>query len=334
MSDIRQIFSLPKGAFLFAIGGVILALLLLAPLALFVGPTAAQAAYLGALLFLGPSRHLPGTWVLGAAAWAMGISILGYLIGPLGLGPLTLALIVVSLGQGLFRLDSVAALTRSPVNLVVYAGLADSRPEVPLWHVVLGTLVGVAIVLGAGRILEAHSKPIITAAPAPMTIRYRLRYGTMLAAGGAAILLISELVHFPYAPWALLSFCLILAVDEHDRSRLAGNRVLGTVAGVLLATAATLVPQPGPMILAVLSALACVAYLRVGKYGPFMMFLTPTIILTTSSDQPGYVLGIERIAAIAASAIIALACTWVAGMLDRRRHLGPRATRELVTGED
>lgn len=145
----------------------------------------------------------------------------------------------------------------------------------------------------------------------------------MLAVGAAIIVLIAHWLDFPFANWALLSFCLIMAVGADHRRRRAGERMLGTVIGVVLATLVALLPDPLPLIVVGLSAFLCVAYLHVGNYTLFVSLLTPAILLTMPTQLPLLETGIERVEAVVGAIIIALMVSVAAGVLSRQRSSSP-----------
>ncbi|WP_183086110.1 FUSC family protein [Mycetocola tolaasinivorans] len=279
----------------------------------FVGPNSAQAAYLSMMLLLSPVRALPVRWRIGAAVWAVAIALLGFSLGIAAPELLPICLLLVCLVQGFFRLGSVASMTRSPVNLLVFAGL--SHTEVATWHVFVGAVVGAGFLLLFSFFLPGGSSAPL--APAPL--RARLSSGVMLASGALLILWISSAIDYPYVSWVLLSYCMILAVDTGHVVERARSRILGTVAGAIAATLITLAPQPVPIIAAVIAVVLCVAYARSGNYAMFVTFLTPAVLLTTSSEKPAYIVGIGRIEAVLAAAIIALAVTFITHQLAHTR---------------
>ncbi|MBN8204769.1 FUSC family protein [Microbacterium esteraromaticum] len=270
----------------------------------------ASAAYLTMMLLLSPARSgSRGVRVL-AAAWAVLIAVVGHLIGSLGLWATLVALVVVCLAQALYRIGDVAVVTRSPVNLVVFAGLAGTGTT--LGEVAIGASIGAALML-----LAALLVPTRPASAQPVPAAERLVDGVVLAVGAVTTVLVSTWLDFAYVNWALLSFCMIVAVGGPHRGGRARDRVIGTLIGTVAGTLASLLPSPLPLIIAVVAVLLCVTYQLVGDYTMFVVFLTPAVLLLSSTDQSALALGLGRIEAVLGSAIVAVWCTWLAHRLSR-----------------
>lgn len=281
------------------------------------GAAVAHAFYVTLMLLQSPARALRGNTRILAAGWAVVVSVTGFLIAPYGLWPMLIGLTAVALVQGFFRFGEIVSMTRAPANFVVFAGLSGTGMGVA--DVVLGSVLGALFILVLARFLFSGEKP-----PPPSSSAWdRLRYGSMLAVGSVIIVLIAHWLDFPFANWALLSFCLLLAVGADHRRRRAGERMLGTVIGVVIATVAALLPDPLPLIVVGLSAFLCVAYLRIGNYTLFVSFLTPAILLTMPTQLPLLETGIERVEAVVGAIVIALMVSVAAGVLSRQRSSSP-----------
>ncbi|MFF8187991.1 FUSC family protein [Microbacterium sp. NPDC016588] len=306
--------SLPRRTMAYAAVLVTAAAVVLGASRVLIGAEAAHAGYLAVMFLLSPARALDARVRYAAAGWAVVVAMAGYAIGSLGIVPLLIGLVVVCLVQSLFRAGEVASMTRSPVNFVAFAAVAQTGA--PWWHVLLGSLVGAGFMLALARVLPDKERSPLPPVP-PLR---RLRYGILVAVGSIVIVLGARWLDFPYVGWTLLSFCMILAVGFDDRRSRARDRVLGTIAGAVAATLLSLAPAPVPLICAIVSTLLCVAYLRAGNYMMFVAFLTPAILLSSSSDAGAFSLGIGRVEAVIASAIVALACTAAAAGMDAIAH--------------
>lgn len=285
--------------------------IVLAPIALLIGPNTAQSAFITIMLLLSPLRAAQASARGAAAALAVIVALGGFLLGPLGIGAVLAGLVVVSLAQAFFRLGDVATMTRAPVNLLAFAGLAATGAE--LWQVALGTLIGAAFTLGFARLLPPSETP-----PATGTVTDRLLDGVVLAVGAVIIVGAGELLAFPFTGWALLSLAMIMTVGADARTARSVNRVAGTIVGAVLATAVSFAPAPWPLIVAVLCGLLSVAYLRQGSYAVFVTFLTPAVLLTSSSELTAVQLGLARLEAVLGAAALAMVLTTLVGVVRRR----------------
>ncbi|GAA1578632.1 FUSC family protein [Leucobacter aridicollis] len=314
-------FSVPMRSLGFAVAVVAVAVLVLGASRLWIGPNTAQAGFLTMLLLLGVARVPSWTSRLVAAAWSLAVAGLGFVVGSLGLWATLAAVVAVSLVQGLLKIGEVAILTRSPVNLLAFATLSQGTAEA--WHVILGALIGAGLVLGAAAFAPIRNRE----QPRAASLRDRLDYGIATAIGAALIVLFAELTGFDYAGWMMLSFCVILAVSFDAQFARAADRVAGSLAGVAATVAFGMLPAPIPVIAAVLCLVASVAYIQAGKYRQFVLFLTPGILLSTSSELPLWMLGVYRIEAVLIAAAFAVLCS--AGLqLQRRRRAGTRTQPE------
>ncbi len=287
-------------AAVFLVAGVII----LGGLNTFVGPHTAQAGYITILFLLTPSRTFSMKWRLAAAAWVIGVSISGFLIGSVGIWATLIGLVIVCLVQSIFKLGEVAALSRSPVNFVVFAGLGEIG-DVQLWQVALGAVVGAAVTILVGRLAPAKTNPI----QQPTTPRQRLRYGLMIATGAVIIVILGQSLDPQYTSWTLLAFCMILAVGFDSRVQRARDRLLGAIAGAIGASIVMFLPSPIPLIITAVCALLAIAYINMGSYGMFIAFLTPSILLLATPDLPTYVLAERFVTITIFAAGLALICS-------------------------
>lgn len=322
-------FALPWRSVLFAVAAVAAAALVLGASRVWIGPNTTHAGFLTMLLLLGIARVPSWRSRLVAAAWAFAVAMLGFFVGPLGLWATLVAVVAVSLVQGLLKLGEIAILTRSPVNLLAFAAVGEGGGE--LWQVLLGTVIGTGLVLAAAAFAPIKTREVNQAA----SVRDRLDYGVATAVGAVLIVLFAELTGFGYAGWMMLSFCVILAVSFDAQFARAADRVAGSLAGVAATVLFALLPAPIPVVAAVFCLVASVAYIQAGKYRQFVLFLTPGILLSTSSELPVWVLGIYRIEAVFVAALFAVLCSFGLQLLQRRRlrAVGAAAPHEDQRGE-
>ncbi|GAC56017.1 hypothetical protein GOHSU_02_01630 [Gordonia hirsuta DSM 44140 = NBRC 16056] len=306
--------ALPKQTIVYALILLVASALVLGGTRYWIGPNTAQSGYLAILLLLSPARAFPLKWRIGAGVWTVAVAMAGYAAGTAGqLWVVLVGLAAVSLVQGLFGIGHVAAMTRSPVNFVAFSTLAASGAQ---WgSVVVGSILGVALITLMTVLFPAKDVDTDVAehrAPAPaVPLDRRMDSGVLVGIGAIIIVLIGELTDYSYSSWALLSYCLIVAVGFDDRFTRAFDRLGGTVLGAAIAVAVSFAPAPWPYVVAGISMLLCIAYLRNNNYAMFVAFLTPAILLTTSTDEPAFSLGLGRIGAVALAAALALVLGWL-----------------------
>lgn len=311
-------WKLTPQAIAFAVLLVAVAAIVLGLSRVLIGPNTATSGYLTILFLLSIVRGQSWRSRAIAVAWSLAVALLGFAAGSMGMLAIMVALVIVSMVQGFTMLGETAMLTRSPVNLLAFATLAQAGAEV--WHVTLGSLIGAGVVLGFAalarqRVVEhKHSVPT----------RERLAYGFATAIGSLVIVLGAKALHFPYVGWALLSFCILLSVSADQRTSRGYLRIFGSVGGAMLAVGLALFPAPVPMIAALVCLVLCVAYINSGNYALFVLFLTPAILLTTASEESLFRLGMYRLEATLAATLLALAsAALIETVLRRRRPLGP-----------
>lgn len=141
----RFTFALSASAITYSLTLVGAVVLILGAAWMLIGPATAHAGYLAIMFLLSPARA-PGLRMRAAVAgWAVLVATLGFMVGPLGLWPTLIVLVVICVIQGLFTVGEVASLTRSPVNFIAFAGLSHAEAE--LWQVILGSVIGAVFVV-------------------------------------------------------------------------------------------------------------------------------------------------------------------------------------------
>lgn len=318
-----RVFSVSPKVLFFALIVSVLVIVVFGTTGALIGPTSASAGYLTLLFLMGAMRIADPRKRIYAALWALAVSVIGYCVGSLGLTAILIALVFVSLVQGLLRFGEIAVLTRSPVNLIAFTtfGQAGAAP-VPLLS---GVVIGCVFVLLIAQLVPARGRDPETT----LDLKSRLSHGITTALGSVLIVWVSESLGFSYTSWALLSFCMILTVGSDQRTTRAWHRVIASVGGTIAAALISLLAAPWPLVVAAVCGILCVAYLRSGKYALFVLFLTPAVLLTTSSELAMWKLGLYRIEAVLFAAAVALACNFLERLISARLHRG-----EVAAGDD
>ena len=299
-------FRLTKAAILGVVALAIAAIVVLGLLNVVIGPNTARAGYLAMLFLLSPVRTFVLKTRVLSACWAVVVAVAGFLIGGLGFWPMLIGVMLVCIVQGMFRIGEIASLSRSPVNFVVFAGIGATG-SMELWHVIVGSIAGASVMLLVGWLNPQKSGKL----EQPTSTHQRLWYGFMFASGSVLILLLGQLVGKTFTEWTLLTFCMILSVGFDNRVSRVHQRMFGTIAGALFAALMMFAPEPAQTAAAAICGILGLAYINMGNYALFVAFLTPAILLTSSSELPGYVLAGERVIAGLVAAGIALAVSWI-----------------------
>ncbi|NLB47424.1 MAG: FUSC family protein [Microbacteriaceae bacterium] len=317
LTNLRSSVALHPRPVLFAVLLVAVAAGVLGLSQALIGPNTATSGYLTLLFLLSIIRANDIRARIFSVCWSIAVALLGFAVGSLGLWVTIVALIVVSLVQGFISVGESMLLTRSPVNLLAFASLSQAGAEV--WHVVLGSFIGGAVVLVFAAIM--HRRDVHAHVSVPT--RDRLTYGIAAALGAVVIVLVAEAVGFPYVEWTLLSFTILLSVGAHERASRTVLRIGGSVAGALIAVPLASLPAPFPMVCAIVLLVFCVAYINEGNYGMFVVCLTPAVLLTTASEYSQVMLGVFRLESVLFATVVALACgaavSLVTTRLEKRR---------------
>ena len=300
-----QAFGVSRKAVMTAAGLVLTAVIVIGSIALVGGPHFANAAYLGMMFLVPAIRRLPRRQQLLAALWASGISFLGVQMAGSDRWLILLVLIGVCLAQGVFWTGSVAVISGSPVNFVVFSGF---DPGSSPWQAAVGTGLGSLLVVVAAYI--ARLTPTHRALPA----RHIFEYGVLLALGCVMIVGFMDWFDLPRVTWALLAFCLIFVPDPHEHPGQISERILGTAIGAAAVTAlASFLPTPLVVVLLLVCAILTLAYLEEDKRLLYISLLTPTVILMASLTGSSRVvdLGAQRVIAVLIAGAVAVVLYFV-----------------------
>lgn len=277
---------------------LLVSIVLLVPLAiayLLAGIPAALALGMGYVALVKPaltqrSHHALGLAVPAALAAGVAVALRGQPFAAAGFVALCCLMVAPAnqLGDGL-----MAGLPTAAAVLVAVPG--DFTPSWTAAGVLLG---GAVVVLIATRIPR-------TMRPADVEPVRAWRHAIVMAVavGVVTYLVLALDVHHGY--WVALTLTVVLRpFDDQTRSR-AGQRVLGTFAGVVLAV---LIAAVLPLWAIAVALVACLvlmtAYSTIGDYTRQVIFLTPTVVLLGSAGDPGLIAA-ERALATITGAILA-----------------------------
>jgi len=305
-------FRLAPRQLLFAAILVAVAAVVLGGSQFLIGPNTAASGYLTMLFLVSVVRAHSWRVRLLSAALSTVVAVLGFVVGGLGLWATLVALVIVSLLQAFVTIGEASLLTRSPVNLLAFASLSGGGAEI--WQVLLGSLIGAGVILAFAALANTREHRIAPSA----SLAERFAYGMATAAGSLVIVAGATLIDFPYVGWVLLSFSIMLSLDPDARASRGYLRVAGSAIGALLSVFIAMLPAPTPIIGALICLVMCVAYINSGNYALFILFLTPAVLLTTSSEHPLWLLGAYRVEAVLLAAVIAFVCSAAIDLVMKR----------------
>lgn len=152
------------------------------------------------------------------------------------------------------------------------------------------------------------------------------RHAAVLAVAVGAVVYLVGLWDLPHGYWVALTLTAVLRPFDDMTMKRSGERVLGTLAGALLAlAAATLLPLGALLILLVASLVLGTAYALSRDYARQVMFTTPAVVLVGSAGANAAVFASERALATIAGGVLAAAIAMVQARFELRgREAGDR----------
>lgn len=302
----------PRRILLLSCALVVVTIVLVGAGLLLVSPGFAQAVYLGLVVSSTTVRALGIKGQIWAGLWigtvcALGTATAGDTVA------LYVAIAVVSLGQIVFTVASVGAMALSPAMLVFYALFAQEQSPLEIG---LGTWAGAAVVIGGALLLKMPHQV------RPVPVRAAVLHGVALAIGCVVLMGVSQAWGVPRANWALLAFCLVF-LPQGNSPRVVAEYLAGTALGAVAAVALGLV-APEPLVVAIVlaGAVLTVAFALVPHQLPYMLCLTPTVLLLASLSAEESVLalsaqrtGLALLAGVVAMVIVTVwqGCAWWRG---------------------
>ena len=178
-------------------------------------------------------------------------------------------------------------------------------------------LIGGALVVGVATRL-----PRRTAAPG-IEQRRAWRHAAVMALSTGAVVYMVGIWDLPHGYWVALTLTVVLRPFDEQTLTKSTQRVLGTIAGALLALlAAVLLPVPALLVLLVACTVLSTAYALRSDYARQVLFMTPAIVLLGSAGH-SLLIASERAAATLAGALLAVAIALGLAAFDNRRRSTP-----------
>jgi hypothetical protein len=182
--------------------------------------------------------------------------------------------VVSSLVAGLASRVSAGVFGVAPVTAVV---LGTEGQDLSVWRtglVMAGVVVYVIVIMALGKI---H----IPATPVPWGVAVRHALVMALACGSATALVLHY--DWPRGYWLVMTLAVVLRPYVGDSLHREVQRVVGTVAGAVIAGMLSPLPRPGQFVLAAACMMLMLAYAMLKDYVLQVTFLTPMVVFLVGS---------------------------------------------------
>lgn len=163
--------------------------------------------------------------------------------------------------------------------------------------------------LVGGVLVVAVATRLPRSAPAPGVEPKRAwRHAAVMALSVGAVVYLVDLLAVPHGYWMALTLTVVLRPFDDQTMKRSIQRVLGTIAGALLAlAAAVLLPLWALLALLAISTVLSIAYALGRDYTRQVMFMTPAVVLVGSAGGNPGLIASERALATLAGALLAAA---------------------------
>ncbi len=143
----------------------------------------------------------------------------------------------------------------------------------------------------------------------PALVRHTLRMMVLVAIG----VIVFKVLHIPHGYWLPFSMIVVLQPDFGSTRKRAAERMLGTLAGGILASSLLwLHPPVGYLVAAVAVTIALFSCYVKRSYGIAVIFITLNVVLLLEAHQPvTLAITLERLGCTLAGGSLALAAAWI-----------------------
>lgn len=257
------------------LSGVKLAVVILAPIAVavaFLGSKAVLPAGMGLVSAAVLPYCKPGQAVI----LILGLGLTGALAtAAYGNAVAVVAVIVVAcLASGLLGTFSDGVFGMAPV---VASVLSFETPQLPPLTVgVVMVLVGAyaeIIVL----LMKAHTER------KPVQAKVAIRHGVVMAAACGLAAAVAQHYQWPHAYWLVMTLAIVLRPFESESLKRSRQRIVGTLAGAIIAAMLSPLPSIVQLVLATACMALMFAYMTLKDYLLQVTFMTPWVVFMVSS---------------------------------------------------
>lgn len=238
------------------------------------------------------------------ASSAMGTLAAGYPVW------IAVAIAVTVLATAPATMRSAGVLLFAPILTLVGSVIGDAWHW---WESAWWALVGVGAGLVIAKLMKFGKRP-----PSPISKAVAWRHAVVLAIAASIPIGITGVLDVDHGYWVSVTLLVALRPDPDAHGRFLRDRVLGTLAGVLVALAALFfLPQEALIGAAFVCLVILAAYAISGNYLMQTVFLTPMLLLFVSAGEEvaqAAELSLARAAYTIVGAIVAGVLAW---FLDR-----------------
>ncbi|HEY3339395.1 MAG TPA: FUSC family protein [Propionicimonas sp.] len=204
--------------------------------------------------------------------------------------------------------DGLLAMVPTVVAVLVLVPGEFQPGRTAIWMLFGGALV-VAL---ATRLPRTASVPGIEE-------RRAWRHAAVMAVAVGVVVYFVGSLDLPHGYWVALTLTAVLRPFDDQTMQRSRERVLGTIAGALLALAATLVlPLWALLVLLVVTTVLSTGYALTKDYTRQVLFMTPAVVLLGSAGHP-FQIASERALATFAGALLAAAIALGLATFENRR---------------
>jgi uncharacterized membrane protein YccC len=144
-------------------------------------------------------------------------------------------------------------------------------------------------------------------------------HAAVMAVSVGAVVYLVGVWEIPHGYWVALTLTAVLRPFGDETMKKSVQRVLGTIAGALVAlVAAVFLPLWALLVLLVVSTVLSSAYAMAGDYTRQVLFMTPAVVLLGSAGNP-FQIASERALATLAGALLAAAIALALATFENRR---------------
>lgn len=185
-----------------------------------------------------------------------------------------LLVILTCLAAGLASRISAGIFGIAPVVVAVLALDATGASPLQVGLIMAGVSAYVAVIIHVAKI---HIPP------APVPLSAAVRHGVVMAAACGTATVVALRYDWPHSYWLVMTLAIVLRPYARDSLVRNRQRVLGTLAGAVLAVILSPLPRFWQILFAVICMALVLSYIMLADYLLQVAFTTPMVVFLVSS---------------------------------------------------